>query len=251
LRDHEAGAKTEEVCRRRGISSAEEEIQDDGQVGIISETDSGEESTEESGQGPVIHEPPDGERRKFYFDGGQVEIAAHLVYELDPSGKPLRVVRYTDYAAETVRTLAASLRELRERWSDADQRSEIIKALNERGIGFDALAEAAEQPGADPFDLLCYLAFNAPLRTRRERAQLMKQKHKDFFTRYTPEARQILEELLEKYAEYGDAQFVLPDVLRVPPVSLHGQPGEIIRSFGGPDQLREAVTQLQGYLYGS
>jgi type I restriction enzyme, R subunit len=79
----------------------------------------------------------------------------------------------------------------------------------------------------------------------------MKQKHKNFFTRYTPEARQILEELLEKYAEYGDAQFVLPDVLRVPPVSLHGQPGEIIRSFGGPDQLREAVTQLQGYLYGS
>jgi type I restriction enzyme, R subunit len=232
------------------IRITEEEIQDNGQVRIISGTDS-EESTEENGQGPVIHEPPDAERRKFYFDGGQVEIAAHLVYELDPNGKQLRVVKYTDYAAETVRTLAASLRELRERWSDADQRSEIIKALNERGISFDALVEAAEQPDADPFDLLCYLAFNAPLRTRRERAQLMKQKHKDFFMRYTPEARQILEELLEKYAEYGDAQFVLPDVLRVPPVSLHGQPGEIIRSFGGPDQLREAVTQLQGYLYGS
>jgi len=34
--------------------------------------------------------PPDDDdelRRKFYFDGGQVEIAAHLVYELDPDGK--------------------------------------------------------------------------------------------------------------------------------------------------------------------
>jgi type I restriction enzyme, R subunit len=113
------------------IRITEEEIQDDGRVRIISESDS-EERMEESGQGPVIHEPPDSERRKFYFDGGQVEIAAHLVYELDPNGKQLRVVRYTDYAAETVRTLAASLRELRERWSDADQRSEVIKALNER-----------------------------------------------------------------------------------------------------------------------
>ena len=37
-------------------------------------------------------------RRKFYYDGGQVEIVAHLVYELDPNGKQLRVVRYTDYA---------------------------------------------------------------------------------------------------------------------------------------------------------
>lgn len=161
------------------IQITEEEIQDDGQVRIISETDS-EESTEEGGQGPIIHEPPDTERRKFYFDGGQVESAAHLVYELDPNGKQLRVVRYTDYAAETVRTLTASLRELRERWSDADQRSEIIKTLNERGIGFDALAEAAEQPDADPFDLLCYLAFNAPLRTRRERARLMKQSTRIF-----------------------------------------------------------------------
>jgi type I restriction enzyme R subunit len=66
-----------------------------------------------------------------------------------------------------------------------------------------------------------------------------------------PQARKILEELLEKYAEHGDAQFVLPDVLRVPPISDHGQPGEIIRLFGGPDQLRQAVTELQGMLYGS
>ena len=46
--------------------------------------------------------------------------------------------------------------------------------------------------------------------------------------------------------EHGDAQFVLPDVLHVPPISDHGQPGEIIKLFGGPDQLRQAVNDLQG-----
>lgn len=231
------------------VRLTEEELEEDGGTRVI--TDTGEPPEEDEDGGPIIFEPPTEERRKFYFDGGQVEVAAHLVYELDPNGKQLRVVRYTDYAAESVRSLFPSMQELRSRWADADQRNEIIIALAERGIDFAELAEAAGQPESDPFDLLCHLAFNAPLRTRRERAQQMKQAHKDFFSRYAPEARQVLEELLEKYAEHGDAQFVLPDVLRVPPISNHGQPGEIIRLFGGPDQLRNAVNELQGMLYGS
>ena len=121
--------------------------------------------------------------------------------------------------------------------------------MAERGISFDELADAAKQPDADPFDLLCHLAFNAPLRTRRERAQHLRETRPDFFSRYGPEARQILDDLLEKYAVYGDAQFVLPDVLKVPPLSDHGQVGDIVRLFGGPDQLRSAVNELQEYLY--
>jgi type I restriction enzyme R subunit len=196
-----------------------------------------------------IVEPPGDERRKFYYDRGQVEIAAHLVYELDPDGKQLRVVRYTDYAADSVRTLCPSAPELRARWADPTQRNEIIERLGERGVSFEELADAARQPDADPFDLLCHLAFNAPLRTRRERAQRLRADHRDFFDRYGPEARDVLEELLEKYAEHGVAQFVIPDVLKVPPVSKHGNVGEIIEMFGDADRLRIAVTELQGLLY--
>ena len=122
----------------------------------------------------------------------------------------------------------------RKRWADADQRSEIIAALSERGIDFDVLAEQTGQTDADPFDLLCHLAFNAPLRTRRERAQRLKSERKDYFEKFSPEARQVLDELLEKYAEHGDAQFVLPDVLKVPPISTHGQPAEIIKLLRRP-----------------
>ncbi len=129
------------------------------------------------------------------------------------------------------------------------QRAEIIDALAQRGITFDELAEATGQPEADPFDLLCHLAFNAPLRSRRERALELKRERQDFWSRFGPEARAILEELLDKYAEHGDAQFVLPDVLRVPPISGHGQPAEIIRLFGGAEPLRAAVTELQNLLY--
>jgi type I restriction enzyme, R subunit len=232
------------------VRLTEEELQEDGQTRVITDTFE-EEETEEAPGGPDVVEPPSDERRKFYFDGGQVEVAAHLVYELDPNGKQLRVVRYTDYAADAVRTLCPSAQELRKQWANPDQRNEIIQALAERGVSFEELAEQAKQPDADPFDLLCHLAFNAPLRTRRERAQRLRQDRKDFFERYSPEAREILDELLEKYAQHGDAQFVLPDALHVPPISQHGQPGEIIRLFGSPENLRQAVTDLQVMLYGS
>ena len=121
--------------------------------------------------------------------------------------------------------------------------------LGERGIDFDNLATAANHPEADPFDLLCHVAFNAPLRTRRERADRLKKEKKDFFDQYGPEAKAILNDLLEKYAEHGTAQFILPDVLHVPPISERGNILEIASLFGGPDHLRQAVVELQTLLY--
>jgi len=210
---------------------------------IVADSADGEYAT------PEISDDSEGERRKYYFDGGLVEIAAHLVYELDPDGKQLRVVKFTDYAGEKVRTLYPSAAELRKQWTDPERRSEIIDRLAERGIDFDELATAANQPEADPFDLLCHVAFNAPLRTRRERADRLRREKKDFFDKYSPEARAILNELLEKYAEHGTAQFVIPDILKVPPISDHGNVMEIAGIFGGPENLKNAVNELQTLLY--
>jgi type I restriction enzyme, R subunit len=208
------------------------------------------EEPEEYVTEPVIGEPGDDQRRrKYYFDGGQVEIAAHVVYELDADGNQLRVIRFSDYTAERVRTLYPNAAEMRADWADPLQRSAILRKLEERGIDFDELAEATGQPDADPFDLLCHVAFNAPLRTRRERAERLRKERRDFFERYGPEARVILGDLLEKYAEFGTAEFVLPDVLKVPPLSEHGNVGEIINLFGGATELREAVIELQTLLY--
>ena len=189
------------------------------------------------------------ERRKYYFDGGQVEIAAHLVYELDADGNQLRVIRFTDYTAEKVRTLYTNAAELRSKWAKPEDRHRVIEKLAERGIDFDELAESAAQPDADPLDLLCHIAFNAPLRTRRERAQRLRSEKKDFFEQYGSEAKQILDELLDKYVEHGTAQFVIPDVLEVPPLSEHGNVMQIARHFSGEEMLVAAIRELQTLLY--
>lgn len=208
-------------------------------------------------EGPLVEQVSEGlpedegerPRRKFYFDGGQVEIASHLVYELDPDGKQLRVVRFTDYTADKVRTLFRTAADLRGQWADPRQRRDVIERLADRGIDFDELSQVAGQPEADPLDLLCHLAFNGPLRTRRERAQRLRSDRKDFFDRYGSEARQVLDELLDKYTEHGTAQFVLPDALEVPPINSHGNVIEIASHFGGEGALVEAVNTLQTLLY--
>src|SRR6266550_2185333 len=139
--------------------------------------------------------------------------------------------------------------ELRVRWADAGQRAEITQQLAERGIDFQQVAAQAGKPDADPFDLLCHLAFNAPVLTRRQRADRMKQQQAAFFGYYAPEAREVLNDLLEKYAIDGELQFTLPDVLKVAPIWRHGNVAEIMGKFGGADQLRNAVNRLQALLY--
>ncbi len=171
------------------------------------------------------------------------------MHELDADGKQLRVVKLTDYTAEKVRTICTGLEDLRARWADATERAAIIEQLAERGIVFQSVAAQAGQPDADAFDLLCHLAFNAPVLTRRQRADRLKKQQAAFFAFYAPEAREILKDLLEKYASDGEVHFTLPDVLKLPPISDRGNVNEIMSRFGSAASLRNAVNRLQSLLY--
>jgi type I restriction enzyme R subunit len=107
-------------------------------------------------------------RKKYYVDGGRVEIIGDQVYELDADDNRLRMVRLTDYTAGKVRGLYPNAAALRGQLANPKQRKDIIDYLENRGITFDALMAATQQPDVDPFDLLCSIAFNTPMRTRRD-----------------------------------------------------------------------------------
>jgi type I restriction enzyme R subunit len=212
--------------------------------------------TDDFPEGPDIPDGPvelgdEGENgpRKFYVDGGEVAIVRHLVYELDSDGRQLACRQLTDYTGDKVRTLYPNASELRTDWLDPERRAEIVERLEEKGIDLDSLADAVGKPEADPFDLLCHLAYNAPLRTRRERADRLVREQDEFLDRFGPDAREVLDAVLEKYAEHGSAQFKLPDILEVPPFNEWGNVIEIAARFGGGKELRSAVTELQRLLY--
>jgi len=202
------------------------------------------------GVGHLLGEPT-AEPRKFYIDGGEVEVIGHLVYDLDTDGRKLQVVKYTDYSGRALRTLYPTREALQSKWTNPDTRVEVLRELTERGISFEELASSSEQPDADPFDLLCHLAWNAPLLTRRQRAEAAKRRTQDLFAQYGDTAREILTLLLDRYIERGIIQFnALSELMKVQPFDRYGSPSEIAtRHFGGVQGMREAVSRLQTALY--
>ena len=67
--------------------------------------------------------------RKYYVDGGEVEIIRHLVYDLDPDGRKLSCRQLTDYVGDKLRTLYPDASALRRDWLDAERRAEIVARL--------------------------------------------------------------------------------------------------------------------------
>lgn len=200
---------------------------------------------------PIIIDPPEPpvDPRKLYVVNGTVEVTTHVTHDIGADGKQLKVTEFHAYTGDVIRSLFPDLATFRHRWADPDRRAEILLALTEKGINADKAAEEFGKPEADPFDLLCQLAWNVPILTRKERAARLRSAKPDFFTTYSEPARQILDVLLNKYAEYGPAEFVIPDSLMVPPLSELGNVIEITRRFDGPEKFRAAVVKLQQLLY--
>jgi type I restriction enzyme R subunit len=202
----------------------------------------------DDGHKDIVDELPEGPK-KFYVDGGTVEVGVNVVFDLDADGKRLRMVKLTEYAGEKVKTLWRTPDELRDAWVDLERRQEIVDELAKRGIEFESLAEAAKMPDADPFDLLCHFAFQSTVRTRKERAAKLKENPAAFLGKYGNGARAVLSAMLDKYADHGAEQFSIPEILEVPPISEYGNVAEIVSYFGGVQQLRSAVSEMQRLLY--
>ncbi len=216
----------------------------DALAGVVAENGVGYEA-------PRIVQPREaGEPRKFYLANGvAVSIIHETVQELDADGRKLRTLRFTDYTGEQVRDLYRSAQDLRGAWAQSEERARIVAALDERGVTLEHLAAVMGQPNADPFDLLCNLAFRTPVLTRQERANRLRRDKRAFFDRFAPEARAILERLVEQYATYGPSELTLPAALHLPAIAQRGSVPEIVALFGGAERLRAAVSELQALLY--
>jgi type I restriction enzyme R subunit len=230
----------------------QEEIDECGNKVKETKKETGEEKPKEEEE--VIKESeeeykPETSYKKLYIDDVEVNIVHEMVYELDPEGNKLRTWKFVDYTKDNVRELYPSANDLRKKWTKSEERQQIIDALEKRGISLNYLAEVTDQPDADPFDLLMHVAFNAPIRTRRERAEYVKKEKKDYFDKYGDEAREIIMMLLDKYTEYGVTQIGDRNILKIPPISEKGSISEIAQIFGGAKKLIQVLNDLQRFLY--
>ncbi len=189
---------------------------------------------------------PPGERvRKIYVDGVSARIIAERVEYLDENGK-LVTESLRDFTKTALKKRFASLDDFLKRWKSAERKQAIIEELEAEGLALEAIADELGK-NLDPFDLICHIAFDKKPLTRRERADNVKKR--DVFTKYGPQARAVLDALLEKYRDEGVLNLDDANVLRIAPFSAMGTPLQLIKAFGGREGFETAVQELQAALY--
>ena len=195
---------------------------------------------------PRIDVDDRGERRtRYYVDDVEVSVATERVQYLDADGR-LITESLRDYTRKTVNKEYASLTAFLTAWNGAKRKQVIVDELASRGVFLEELAEQVGR-GFDAFDLLCYVAFDQPPLTRRERANNVAKCN--VFAKYGGRTRAVLDALLEKYADSGLSSVESLDILRVDPLPQFGTPVEIIGLFGGKDQYIAAIQELESQLY--
>jgi type I restriction enzyme R subunit len=207
----------------------------------------GEDEVIIDGPPPDISITPGGpeKRSKIYVDGVGATIVAERVEYLDEDGK-LVTESLRDFTKRALKKRFASLDDFLQQWKSAERKQAIIEELEKEGLPLDSLAEEVGKD-LDPFDLICHIAFDQPPLTRRERADNVRKR--DVFTKYGPQARAVLEALLQKYQDYGVINLDDPRVLQIPPFDRMGTPLELLKPFGNLAGFQNAVHQLQSALY--
>ena len=206
------------------------------------------------GDGPFGPDGPDGgddpgQVKRYVVDNVEVKVVAERVQYFDAEGR-LITESLKDYTRKALANEFTSLEDFLRHWSQVEKKQAVIDELTEVGVFFDALSdEIGRQSGKtfDPFDLVCHVAWGMPPLSRRERAEQVKKRN--YFAKYGDQARQVLDALLDKYADEGIGQIEETQVLTIAPFSEIGTPMEIIKSFGGPEQYHKAVEELERELY--
>ena len=103
----------------------------------------------------------------------------------------------------------------------------------EHGIDLEALKADQNMTDVDDFDFICHVAFDKKPLTRRERAENVKKR--DFLSKYSGAARDVLEALLDKYMNTGIYEIEKTEILRLDPFLKMGKPQKIASYFGGKD----------------
>ncbi|MFZ3184308.1 MAG: DEAD/DEAH box helicase family protein [Pseudomonas sp.] len=188
-------------------------------------------------------------RLKYVIDNIPISVIAERVQYYGPDGK-LITESLRDYTRACVKKHFASLDDFLRRWSDSEQKKVIIDELAAQGVFWEALAEEVQakhgQP-LDPFDLICHVAFDQPALSRQERAAQVKKRN--YFGKYSGAARQVLDALLDKYADTGIEHIEDIKILQLAPFSLIGAPIELVKAFGGRLGYQQALQELEKDIY--
>lgn len=180
-------------------------------------------------------------------DGCTVKIINKVVSVYDTDGKLLRQESIVDYTKSNILGEYASLDNFIRQWSAEKKKAKIRELLLEKGIDLELLKAEQKMSDVDDFDFICHVAFDKKPLTRKERANNVKKK--DFFSKYSGAAKEVLEQLLDSYMNLGIYDIETTDILKMDDFKKFGKPSRIASYFGGKEKYLQAVKALEEALY--
>lgn len=184
--------------------------------------------------------------RKYYIGDIPVTVISERVQYVDKDGK-LITENLIDYTKKNILNQYASLDTFLRTWSDASKKQAIIDTLKEEGVLLEAIREEIGNEELDDFDLICHLAYDKKPLTKAERANNVKKRQ--YLYKYSEMAQQVLEMLLEKYANEGIKEIEELKVLQLKEFAKFGSLKKILKEFGGKEGYQQAIKELEDEIY--
>ncbi|MEE1059439.1 MAG: DEAD/DEAH box helicase family protein [Treponema sp.] len=206
------------------------------------------DDSDDGGDGQNIVNSPVPNQKPIIGKGQiRVDILQRLVSIYDIDGKLLKQESIEDYTKESILGTYQTLENFIQTWN-GEQKKEIIRnMLKEKGIDLELIKKDQNMTDVDDFDFICYIAFNQKPLTRRERVNNVKKR--DIFGKYGEAAKEVINALLDKYAELGIYDIESTEILKQNPFTKYGKPARIAALFGGNDKYRQALKELEAELY--
>ena len=180
-------------------------------------------------------------------EGCKVEVIYKTVSVYDVNGKLLRQESIVDYTKKNILDEYASLDNFIRKWTAQQKKEKIREMLLNEGIDLEKLKAEQNMAEVDDFDFICHIAFDKKPLTRKERANNVKKR--DFLSKYSGMAREILNALLDKYMNTGIYEIEKTDILKLDPFIKYGRPSKIAGYFGSRDAYLKAVQELENEIY--
>ena len=226
------------------------------------ETPTGEEGTAEDAGSDGVNEDgptygPDGKDlfddeegddkpRKYYVGDVTVRVLSERVQYVDKDGK-LITESLIDYTRKNILQQYSRLDDFLLTWTEAEKKQAIIDELQDDGVLLEAVRQELGKTELDDFDLICHIAYDKAPLTKRERAENVKKRH--YLYKYSDLAKQVIEALLDKYANDGIRDIEDTKVLQLKEFQKLGSPMKIVKSFGGKEAYLKAVQELENEIY--
>ena len=197
---------------------------------------------------PMPPSPPPFKEKPIVDENGcPVVILGKTVSVYNANGKLLRQESIIDYTKSNILGQYASLDKFIRQWSQEEKKEAIRDELRSRGIDLEAMKADQHLEDVDDFDFICHVAYDKKPLTRKERANNVKKR--DFLSKYSGVAREVLEALLDKYMNTGIYEIEKTEILKLDPFSRYGKPAKIALAFGGKEGYLKAVKELENAIY--